>query len=297
MRKASDNFKILTNDNQIVGISLGYDYCAEHEWGIKGIKNRFGIPEGTKKNMGIKSRTTTKYEDVLVFKEETYKKKKFAVLYTKSYFDDEIPYDLQRYKEDILWNVEWDEKKNKKPEDRKDALITAWDEGSFGIGVMGEEEVQGLKNLYEAFLNKNVVIAFTKFPNNPFTGTSLCLMIADRVPAEIIDQMYYADKEFYDREDYEEKIGMKEVIEKYGNKNGYKGRGYFMACSPKWICYDNEEARERQKKVNNTEYDILYWINYSDDDDNYGWHTVEQIREWLTGDKKLTEVAPKEKKK
>jgi hypothetical protein len=160
---------------------------------------------------------------------------------------------------------------------------------------MGEVEVQGLKNLYEAFLNKNVLIAFSKLPNNPFAGTSLCLMIADRVPAEISDQMYLADKEFYDLEDYEEKIGMKKVIEKYGNKNGYKGRGYFMACSPKWIDYMDEEARERQKKTNNTEYDILYWINYSDDDHNYGWYTVEEICEWLKSDKKLTEVAPRKK--
>ena len=70
-----------------------------------------------------------------------------------------------------------------------------------------------------------------------------------------------------------------------------------MACSPKWINYEDAEAREKRKKEMNTEYDIMYWINYSDDDNNYGWYTVEQIREWLKGNKKLTEVVPKEKKK
>ena len=213
MRKAFNNFKILKDDKQFIGISLGYDFCAEHEWGIKRLKEKFGIPEASKENMGVKSRTITKCEDILIFNEETYKKKKFAVLYTKGYFSNEMPYELQNYKKDILWNLEWDEKENRKSEDRKDPLVTAWDEGSFGVGVMGEEEVQGLKNLYEAFLNKNVVIAFTSMPNNPFARTSLCLLITDRVPAEVSDQMYLADKEFYDREEYEEKIGMKEVIE------------------------------------------------------------------------------------
>lgn len=83
---------------------------------------------------------------------------------------------------------------------------------------------------------------------------------------------------------------MKKIIEKYGNKNGYNGLHYFMACSPKWINYHDEEAREASKKKVNTKYDILYWINYSDDDNNYGWYIVEEIREWLKGDRKLTEI-------
>ena len=63
-----------------------------------------------------------------------------------------------------------------------------------------------------------------------------------------------------------------------------------MACSPKWICYGDEEAREATKKKMNTQYDIMYWINYSDADDNFGWYTVEEIKEWLTGNKKLVEI-------
>jgi ribosome-binding ATPase YchF (GTP1/OBG family) len=94
--------------------------------------------------------------------------------------------------------------------------------------------------------------------------------------------MYQGDKEYFDRVDYEEKIGMKKLITKYGNKNGYKGDKYFLACSPKWIDYDDAENREKRKAEMKTEYDIMYWINYSDDDENHGWYTVEQIKKWLT---------------
>lgn len=33
MRKSFNNFKVIKDENTIYGISLGYDFCAEHEWG------------------------------------------------------------------------------------------------------------------------------------------------------------------------------------------------------------------------------------------------------------------------
>lgn len=298
MRKATQDYAIITSDNetQLLGIALGYDYCAEHEWGIKEIKTMFGIPESSKKNMGVKSRSITKNIDNLVFKKETYKKQKFAILYTGNryqYGDNEnlIPHYLKNYKEDIRWRLQWEAENPREGRDSKDPIVTAWSSSGFGVGVMGEKEVQWLEELYEAFNNKNVVIAMLNLRVlNPFAGTSLSLMIKDRLPQEISDMMYSADKEYYDREDYEKKIGMKKIIEKYGNKNGYHGLHYFMACSPKWINYNDKESREEQKKKRNTKYDIMYWVNYSDNDNNWGWYTVEEIKEWLTGKKKLAEI-------
>lgn len=49
MRKAYNDYGTIVIDNKFIGISLGYDFCAEHEWGIDGIKSRFAIPKLTKK--------------------------------------------------------------------------------------------------------------------------------------------------------------------------------------------------------------------------------------------------------
>ena len=297
MRKASQNYGIIVDNNVFVGFALGYDYCAEHEWGIEDLKRICGIPKGTKDNMGIRCRTITKAPNI-IFKEEIHKKKKFGVLYTGFSFrtqeDNEkyVPRDLENYKESLIWNEKWN--KEHPNRESKDNIITAWDDGSFGIAVMGEKEVEYLKELKTAIETINLTIAITNLKAvNPFAGSSLCLLITNRIPQETIDAMYNADKKYYDREDYEEEIGMKKIIEKYGNKKGSKNLHDFMACSPKWIDYKDAEYREEYKKKHNTKYDIIYWINYSDDDNNYGWYTVEQIREWLTGDKKLTEVVPK----
>lgn len=78
-------------------------------------------------------------------------------------------------------------------------------------------------------------------------------------------------------EKYEAHIGLAKLKEEqrtiYRNSNGKKGK-YWMALSPKWI----DEERKQQVK---TEFEIMYWVNYGDDE-TYGWFTVEQIKKWLT---------------
>ena len=309
MRRAYNDYGLIVIDNKFIGVSLGYDYCAEHEWGVRELKEMFGVPDSSKANMGVKSRTITK-NPTLIFRHGSYQGAKHAALFTGySWRSDEenakyTPSDFVDYPKRILSDVEWDIKWNRDKRNAKnqrevrEPVITAWSGNDFGIAVLGDQETEYLGELYEAFKANNVTFAVTSLKaKNPFAGSSLCLLITDRIPQELLDQMYNADKEHYDREDYEEKIGMKKIIEKYGNKNGYHGLHYFMACSPKWIDYENAEKREEQKAKKETQYDIMYWVNYSDDDNNYGWFTVEEIREWLTGDKKLKQIKEEREEK
>lgn len=116
MRKASQNYGIVVIDDMFIGFALGYDYCAEHEWGINDLKRICGIPEGNKNNMGVRCRTITKAPNI-IFKEETYKKNKFAILYTgfkfRSQVDNEkyVPRDLENYKESLIWNEKWNKER------------------------------------------------------------------------------------------------------------------------------------------------------------------------------------------
>jgi hypothetical protein len=302
MRKASQDNGIIVEEGKFIGIALGYDYCAEHEFGIKDLKRICGMPEASKRNMGVANRTITKVPKIIFREEVVVKgttklaKGKYAILFTgvewhtKEQDENHVPHDFTNWKESLNWNAKWNAEH---PDTRgdKDNIITAWDGGSFGVAVMGEKEVEWLKELKTAIEEKCLTIAVANLrAKNPFAGSSLCLLITDMIPNALVDAMYMGDKEYFDREDYEKKIGMKKIIEKYGNKNGYNGLHYFMACSPKWINYEDKEAREEQKKKRNTKYDIMYWINYSDDDNNAGWYTVEEIKKWLTGKKKLSEI-------
>ena len=308
MRKASQDNGLIVVDDKFIGIALGYDYCAEHEWGIKDLKRMCGMPDASRKNMGVKNRTITIVPS-LVFKEEvvsrgtTRKQKgKYAILYTGNKWHSQeeneqyVPRDLKNFVEDLSWNAKWNAEH---PDTRgdKDNIVTAWDGGSFGVAVFGDKEVEWLKELKTAIEEKRLTIAVANLRvKNPFAGSSLCLMITDRIPQETLDAMYHGDKEYIDREDYEKKTGVPKLKEKnrerrrksddlYGHNHGY-----YIACSPKWIDYDNKENREAKKKEYHTKYDIQYWVNYSDDDDTHGWFTVEEIKEWFSGKKKLSEI-------
>lgn len=314
MRKAFHDYGFLADDDVFIGISLGYDHCSEHEWGIKGIKSTFGIPEETtRKNMGIKSRTITKCPKTLLFQKDG---KDGAVLwvgremwYPETKIDKELPRDFKDYKKQIKSDIKCDQEIRKRYEDKgktyyhdsKDPMISSWCEEEFGVAVYGEEAVGWLEYLYEQFKKKNVAITRLNISgDNPFANASLSLVIVDRLPDYALDALYNADKKYLDLDEYEKKIGMVKIKEKakknaYKRNEGkhmgtYKDLHYYMACSPRWINYEDAEKREKEKKKKGTKYDIMYWINYSDDDDHAGWHTVEEIKEWLTGDKKLTEV-------
>jgi hypothetical protein len=77
---------------------------------------------------------------------------------------------------------------------------------------------------------------------------------------------------------YEMAIGMTKIKEQqttiYRNSNGSKGKTW-LALSPKWI--NGEEHKKNLKTI----FDICYWVNYGDNEDTYGWFSVEQIKEWL----------------
>jgi len=307
MRKATQDYAIITLEDkgeELLGFALGYDYCAEHEWGIKDLKRRFGIPESGRKNMGVASRSISRNIPNLIFKKETYKKKKFALLYTGNQYWREgeeihIPHNLEDYKKDIHWRMEWDAKQPVNHRRSNDTMVSAWSDDGFGVGVMGEKEVKWLEEIYEAFQKKNIVIAILNHrETNPFAGTSLSLMIKDRLPVEITDKMYSADKEYYDKEVYEKKIGMTKLKEKTRQHahNSDDKHGYYIACSAKWIDYDDAENREKQKKEHHTKYDILYWVNYSDDDDTHGYFSVEEVMKWLRGKQRLSEIRKENEK-
>ena len=54
MRNAR-NAKVMKIDGHFVGVDLGADYCAEHEWGIKGIRREFKLNDDL---VGIDKRIT-----------------------------------------------------------------------------------------------------------------------------------------------------------------------------------------------------------------------------------------------
>lgn len=259
MRRAYNNNTLIIENDVFYGVSLGWDFCAEHEHSISGIIRKFGIDT---KKLGFEGRKITRGE--VLFKKDN----DLCVLTSDKPFglkDEYTTKDILDYDIKGMYNE----------------FETAWDESDFCIATKNKDHFKYLEELYEAFKNNNIVITFLKSELPVFSNSSLSVLIGDKLPEESKQEMYNVDKKGVDLIEYEKKIGVTSLKEKVKG-NGYKGEKYFMACSPRWIDYENPENREKRKKELSTEYDIMFWVNYSDDDDNYGWYTAEDIIKWLS---------------
>lgn len=264
IRKAFSDYNFLIdNEDNFIGVCLGYDFTSEHEWGINGMVSLFGIPALTKKNKGIKSRTITiDIKDQLIYKEVG----EYTMLYIgyKGYDDkvnDRLPSDLENYKSNIERLIE----------KGKDALVTGWCDSAFAVIVKGTKERENLKELRDAFHSKNVAITYLSVAKNVFANSSLALLIKDKIPQNVLDNMKEADQHSLDLSKVRSQHNFLDKL-----KNTKKFGDYGLhACSPKFIAYgkDKNELKSEQEKYN-TKHDVIYWINSSD---VYGWFSVEAI--------------------
>jgi hypothetical protein len=281
MRRACQNVDFIGDKEKddFIGISLGYDYCAEHEWGIKGIKYKLGMPiELEPNNFGLTYRTITKFEENQFtffktekkFKGKTYK---FAILIFDGwgkYNPESLPRDLSDYHDNMIPG-KWYE------EDRE--IITAWDGDSFGIIVCGERAINCLDELFEAFKKKDICIGL--FGGGAFANAHLTIAIKSKMPEDVEEDLKKNDLESFETSKLRKK--WEEKVEKSGKK---KNEDYY-AISPRFFNFQNPNESKEQMEKYNTKYNFHIWVNGSND--NYGWFTGEQIETWMKSDKQLKE--------
>ena len=251
MRHANDA-EVMKIDDKLVGFNLGADFCAEHEWGIKGIIREFGVYED---KIGIDGRMVNVVPKSLVYTDITYEKMKCHLLVLVPYYYRED--DLKITKDDIgrweLYTYRLEEK----------GITTAWDEKSFAILVTDKYKDE-LEELYEAFVNLDVAVGIA--PSEAFKNGGLKFCIKSRLPEETIQAIKDDDLDYIALQKAAEKTGIKKILEKAGKK--------YFALSPRW--------KDDNKK------EVIFWLNpYHQDIDNFGWFTVEDLKDWAKGKGKI----------
>ena len=258
---------------QIIGISLGWDFCAEHEWGIQDMQRSFGIPGKPERRkdselvsgdfMGADVRTITKLPAELKFFEDM---GGFAYLLYSDYFGYVKPKDLTAKRFNDMLDLR----------DENEEFSTAWSEDDFGVRMKNDIPNLGatvLGQIYEAFQNKDAMI-FLGGNNNggPFSNRSLILAIRSRIPENVLKQMKEADEDSLNLMDAVTKAREESRIEE---KLKAAGKEYY-ALSPRWA--------ESIKSTGGTKYPVVFWLNPMDQsNNNYGYYTVEQLLEWAEG--------------
>jgi len=250
MRRAHDSSFLFDDNGRFYGVCLGADFCAEHEWGIAGLKGAFGIVKNDKKMGAEKTKNTTVPKNGFDF----FDLKDGAILSKYPAFWDAGC----NHAKEIIRCAEI--RKNKE-------LECAWDEKDFAIYVDNKHK-DYLKQLHVAFYEKDIVFLFV----NQFLKNGLLLVIYSAMPAKLKESLIAKDQSNRLLLKEAEKTG----IVKYLNKHGYTKYGNigWMALSPAW------KSEERKSKS-----DIIFWLNPMQQDiNNYGWFTVEELKQWPHGE-------------
>ncbi|MGU3473200.1 hypothetical protein ACLBWT_18890 [Paenibacillus sp. D51F] len=248
--RRSYNGDWISLEEEIVGINLGADFTAEHQFGIAGIISRLGVKD--KDNIfGIEKRRI-RNADYLYFSKPSIpnpenKRKELPIgmlimdswVFHKPTIGDQAiaSRELQPHKEG--------------------QMVCAWDESSFGIVAMGEE-IAHLEKLYAHMKKGDVAVGLGK-SLGPFSNPGLVFTIISLMPEEILQSIEAEDLDHALLQKTARETGIHEVLQA-------AGKSYF-ALSPRWKDDDKKEVK--------------FWLNpQSQNQYNYGYYTVEELMQW-----------------
>ena len=239
---------VIKNGSKFVGFNLGSDFCAEHEWGIDGIREAFGMPKTPDRaNAGIARRAITAVPPWLKMIE--HKEDLLLACDRNSLYGEKSPEELANW---LRWCCE-----SELHMDGQSEIAAAWSEDDFCIKASKIEHKDFLRELHGAFLGKDVAIFFGGggFIENP----GLCICIASALPEDLKKKWADADKEKLAIEKEAKDSGIEERLRKAGKKWFYLG----------------------PKKHDGV---LKFWLNPTEQqDNNAGWFTVKELDQWIKG--------------
>lgn len=277
MRQGYKNGWLLNESNgDLIGVNLGSDFVAEHEWGMERLQSLLGTPSFKQLDdevdynglYGIERRRCKLTDNSCVYLKEEGDVLSFAVLdsYRMKYFLDKGYKVLCR---EFVFSDETD-------------MLTAWDSESCAISVKGEPNFKKLRILYHELMAGNVAVWLGG--GGVFQNAGLCFAIIDKIPQDSLQTMKNADIDKEKLLKAAKQTGIKKKIieaneqwrkmrEVSSNSRCYDNKWGFYALSPRWI----HPQEKKQSK-----HPVVFWLNPMEQDkNNYGWYTVEELEQWL----------------
>lgn len=253
------------DETEPYGFSLGYDFCAEHEFGAKYIKEALGIEKDFP--IGVEDRTMTAVPEDLGYDEYELRSKDKRV---KKTTPAALLYLARRYS---AWPESPAERakclgasfqcdvKDRRYEPERHDIVSAWSgHGGFVIHVRGAQNVARLRALHEAFRRKAVSLADAS--GLGFIRKALSLVIVDRFPEDVkktVRERDLAHKRMYDAFDA---TGVKERLKQAGRR--------WYALMPRWREGEGSQLLVFLNPCEQGKYDS-------------GWFTVEELDAWAQG--------------
>lgn len=267
MRRSYHEVGFVEHDGDTIGVCLGFDFCTEHEVGIRDLKKYFDVRSDertafgfVKPLLGLEARKINFVDEKsLVWLEKPKNNEAYLIFIPLVGVFDQEPEIFNRRIGSI---VDGDLKFFKNDTDK--VIITAWDQESFGIHVRGEEEVEKLRSIHKAFLNKDIAFVNLR-SNNLFSNNGLCIVEVSKFPKDAAEKLKKSDQDRLNLFKTAKKSGIEQFLRGHG-KNWY-------ALSPKWAA---EFSGSKE-----TEYDVVFWLNPTKQHKYVsGWYSIEELKLW-----------------
>jgi hypothetical protein len=253
MGRIGNNPKILTNDDgTLVGVNIGADYCAEHEWGIKRIILEFRPNQKkSKKLLGAEFLRNKQFpQDSISFMEVDGYYCIYFDRFSHKFYANKITDYIKQYLNGELSYMK----------DKND-VCGAWCEKDFLIVLKNEEHFNTLR---EAFETNDLMIS--TMGGGVFQNGGLSFLIVSRIPEEVKQSWIDADLSNMSLENDVEKSNIRKILKKAGKR--------YYALSPRRIS-------KKEMNDHNTKYDFIFWLNPQEQSiHNNGWYSVEVLKQW-----------------
>lgn len=261
MRRTTQHCEVIIVDDVILGVNLGYDFAAEHEWGFKWAARYLGRPAAaTRDLLGIKARTTTtvKPEFALELVEhdgELWLRGKVLYGFEKEGLLAELATDPKKrshYSNELASN--WGDK----------PIRAGWNtDGGFCVVGKSDDAKEAIRIVHKALLGG---ACFMLQSGGVFGAGGLKMLDARLIPGDVDAEMSTADVSGLDLTDAVAATGIKDRLEAAGLR--------YYALSPRW----QDEAKGT----------FHFWLNPQDQQaNNYGWMTIADLDDWIAGKGKI----------
>jgi len=284
MKSSFDGVIWRDDHGTFVGLSLGADFTAEHEWGIKGLRRFLGIDTS---RMGVEKRATHIPEKSRDYLKRVRGEKYEALIFRQIFsYEKDREYPEGKELDTLVENYKFiggqliPKYKHypKKGLDPEWDFSGAWDENSFGI-LVPKKNFSILDALQKSLLNDDALV-YLGGSENPFSNSGLCIVVRSRLPEGLCNQMEEKDREHQSLLKDAEKTGIEKTLEKAGKR--------WFSLSPKRPFVDNGDGTYRpfisstREETNTiTKHNVVFWLNPMEQSiHNSGWFTVEQLEEW-----------------
>jgi len=260
VRRATNDTGWIELDGALLGVALGFDFVAEHEFGTRGIREDFDLSggpgtDGRKMRAIPKNLMFLENQDYAVAKPRKNSKDVRTAMLVLASDDYQIPKQALVHPSASYYDS------------KRDDVVAFWDERSFAVIVQGDENIIKLRRLWNAMMAKDVLVGMG--PGTSFMRKGgLTFMIDAEFPKQWREDLLAADLDA---------IALDVACKQTGIADRLKaaGRRYY-ALSPRWC---NKEGVS-----NGSKDDIRWWLNPCDQDkNNYGWFSLAQLEEWIQG--------------